>query len=348
MGHPWQPAANLTGMSVSRHEPTIVVEDVVKRYAAVTAVDRVSFAVERGEVFALLGPNGAGKSTLVRMLCGIIAPDEGRLRFDLGGGERPSADPLRTGYLPEDRGLYADAKVLPMIVYLAGLRGLERAEAERRARGWLERFDLSGREGDRVDALSKGNQQKVQLIAALLHEPALAILDEPFSGFDPVNQDLVSRLIGELRDAGTTVLLSAHHMDLVEAIADRVLLMHRGREVLGGTLDAIRAASGVTRRVRVTLAEPATTEALAEARLGPTRSRDHGRVLEVDLPEGRSVGSVLHAMTERFEVVDVQSEAPSLRELYLRAVGVDPEAGNGPDGATARTDGAMPAERGAP
>jgi len=330
-------------MSGSRHQPTIVVEDVVKRYAAVTAVDRVSFAVERGEVFALLGPNGAGKSTLVRMLCGIIAPDEGRLRFDLGDGERQSADPLRTGYLPEDRGLYADAKVLPMIVYLAGLRGLERAEAERRARTWLERFDLAGREDERVDALSKGNQQKVQLIASLLHEPALAILDEPFSGFDPVNQDLVSRLIGELRDAGTTVLLSAHHMDLVEAIADRVLLMHRGREVLGGTLDAVRAASGVTRRVRVTLAEPATSEALAAARVGPTRAREGGRVHEVDLPEGRTVGSVLHALTARFEVVDVHSEAPSLRELYLRAVGVDPEAENGADGASARNgDGARP------
>ncbi len=167
------------------------------------------------------------------------------------------AVPLRSGYLPEDRGLYADAKVLPMIVYLAGLRWLERAEALRRARAWLERFDLAGREDDRVDALSKGNQQKVQLIAALLHEPALAILDEPFAGFDPVNQDLVSRLFGELRDAGTTVLLSAHHMDLVEVIADCVLLLHRGCEVMGGTLDAIRAASGVTRRVRVTLAAPA-------------------------------------------------------------------------------------------
>jgi ABC-2 type transport system ATP-binding protein len=202
---------------------------------------------------------------------------------------------------------------------------MERAEAERRARSWLERFDLVGRESDRVDALSKGNQQKVQLIAALLHEPALAILDEPFSGFDPVNQDLVSRLIRELREAGTTVLLSAHHMDLVEAIADRVLLLHRGREVMAGTLDEVRASSGVTRRVRVTLAEAVTPEALADAGLDAVRTRVGGRALEVELHGERSVGSLLHALTARFEVVDVHSEAPSLRELYLRAVGVDPE-----------------------
>lgn len=332
------------------HRPTpvpVLVDQVVKRYASLTAVDGVSFSVARGEVFALLGPNGAGKSTVVRMLCGIIAPDEGSLRFDLGGGERASADPLRTGYLPEDRGLYADAKVLPMIVYLAGLRGMERAEAERRARSWLERFDLVGREGDRIDALSKGNQQKVQLIAALLHEPALAILDEPFAGFDPVNQDLVSRLIGELREAGTTVLLSAHHMDLVEAIADRVLLLHRGREVMAGSLDEVRAASGVTRRVRVTLADAVTPEALAEAGLHAVRTRAGERELDIDLRGERSVGALLHALTGRFEVVDVHSEAPSLRELYLRAVGVDPEdeaVGVDPEDAAVGVDRA----RGAP
>ncbi len=322
----------------------VVAEGIVKRYASVTAVDGVTFAVERGEVFALLGPNGAGKTTVVRMLCGIIAPDEGRLRFDLGSGPRGAADPLRTGYLPEDRGLYADAKVLPMIVYLASLRGMAAAEAERRARAWLERFDLSGRERDRVDALSKGNQQKVQLIAALLHEPALAILDEPFSGFDPVNQDLVSRLIRQLRDAGTTVILSAHHMDMVEAIADRVLLLHRGREVMGGTLAAIRAAAGVARRVRGTLAAPMGAGDLAAVAPANVIARDGGRVLDIDLPEGHSVGSLLHALTARSEVIDVHSEAPTLRELYLRAVGVDPEAANGAVGGIA--NGAADGPRG--
>jgi ABC-2 type transport system ATP-binding protein len=304
----------------------VAVEGVVKRYAAVTAVDGVSFAVRRGEVFALLGPNGAGKSTLVRMLVGIVAPDEGRLRFDLGGAVTDRADPARIGYLPEDRGLYADAKVLPMIVYLASLRGIERAEAARRAHAWLERFDLAARANDRVDALSKGNQQKVQLIASLLHEPALAVLDEPFSGFDPVNQDLVSRLIRELRDAGTTAVLSAHHMDLVESLADRVLLLHRGCEVLSGTLDDVRATSGAARRLRVTLAAPAPEGLLADVEVRETARTDGGRVLDLELPPATTVGAALHAILARAEVVDVHSDTPSLRELYLRAVGVDPEA----------------------
>lgn len=304
----------------------VAVEGAVKRYAAVTAVDGVTFAVRRGEVFALLGPNGAGKSTLVRMLVGILAPDEGRLRFDLGGGPSDRADPARIGYLPEDRGLYADAKVLPMIVYLASLRGLERGEAARRARAWLDRFDLAARANDRVDALSKGNQQKVQLIASLVHEPTVAVLDEPFSGFDPVNQDLLSRLIRELRDAGTTVILSAHHMDLVEALADRVLLLHRGREVLSGAVDDVRAVAGAARRLRVTLAAPAP-DGLLEGLDAVEVARDAtGRVLDLELPPATTVGAALHAILARAEVVDVHSGTPSLREVYLRAVGVDPEA----------------------
>jgi ABC-2 type transport system ATP-binding protein len=309
-------------------DPTspVLVEGVVKRYASVTAVDGVSFAVRRGEVFALLGPNGAGKSTLVRMLVGIVAPDEGRLRFDLGAGASDRADPARIGYLPEDRGLYADAKVLPMIVYLARLRGVERGEAARRARLWLERFDLAGRANDRVDALSKGNQQKVQLIASLLHEPSVAVLDEPFSGFDPVNQDLVSRLIRELRDAGTTVVLSAHHMDLVEALADRVLLLHRGREVLSGAVDEVRAVAGAARRLRVTLAAPAPADLLEGVDAVEAARDATGRVLDLELPPATTVGAALHAILARAAVVDVHSGTPSLREVYLRAVGVDPEA----------------------
>jgi ABC-2 type transport system ATP-binding protein len=314
-------------MTTHHHAPEpVAVDGVVKRYASVTAVDGVSFAVRRGEVFALLGPNGAGKSTLVRMLVGIVAPDAGRLRFDLDGAVADRADPARIGYLPEDRGLYADAKVLPMIVYLASLRGVERREAARRAGVWLERFDLAARANDRVDALSKGNQQKVQLIASLLHEPTVVVLDEPFSGFDPVNQDLLSRLIRELRAAGTTVILSAHHMDLVEALADRVLLLHRGREVLSGTLDEVRAASGTARRLRVTLAAPAPADLLAGVEAREVARGGRGRVLDVELPPGTSVGRALHAILARAEVVDVQSGTPSLRELYLRAVGVDPEA----------------------
>ncbi len=340
------PHATLESMT-ERDAAPVEVRSVRKRYGAITAVDGLSFQAGRGQVFALLGPNGAGKSTVVRMLCGIVAPDEGETVFRLGDGERRRADPGRVGYLPEDRGLYPDAQVLPMIRYLASLRGMDPAQAERSGRAWLDRFDLAERAGDRVDALSKGNQQKVQLIAALVHDPRLAILDEPFSGFDPVNQDLVLRLIGELRDAGTTVILSAHHMDLVQALADRVLLMHRGREVLGGTMDEVRAAAGVARRVHLRTGEPASDELLAGLPTERVSWEEDRRGVTVDLPGGTSVGAWLHAVTARAEVTDVRSEAPSLRELYLRAVGAGSDAAGAAPSESARETGTAPTSGGA-
>lgn len=197
--------------------PLLSASKVTKRFASVLAVDDLSFEVRPDEIFAPLGPNGAGKSTTVRMLAGITRPDSGSLEFRLGDG-RPSPwiEPSRLGYLSEERGLYPDQRVLPTLIYFASLRGVDRATAHARAGTWLERFGLTDRANDKVNTLSKGNQQKVQFIASVLHEPLLAMLDEPFSGFDPENQDLVSSMIRELRAMGTTVVLSADHMDLVE------------------------------------------------------------------------------------------------------------------------------------
>jgi len=205
---------------------------VTKRFAGRVAVDALTFAVHPGEIFALLGPNGAGKTTTVRMVVGIIRPDEGTL-------VAPPAE--RLGYLPEDRGLYRDIPVLRTLVYFGMLGGLTRQEATARADEWLHRVALHDRRHDRLDALSKGNQQRVQLVAAVLRRPALAILDEPFSGLDPLSQEFVLDLVRELRDTGTTILLSAHQMDLVERIADRVLLLNRGRTILSGTRAELQA-----------------------------------------------------------------------------------------------------------
>src|SRR5262245_40008123 len=211
------------------------VDHVSKRFVGRTAVDDLSFEVREGEVFALLGPNGAGKTTTVRMSVGILGPDDGRIDFRAVDGDRRSAAE-RIGYLPEDRGLYRNVPVLRTLVHFGRLRGMERRDAEASARGWLERVGLADRVDDRVDALSKGNQQRVQLIASILHRPALAILDEPFSGLDPLSQDFFLELVRGLKEQHTTVLLSAHQMDLVERAADRVLLMNRGREILSGTM----------------------------------------------------------------------------------------------------------------
>ena len=225
------------------------VDAVEKEFGVIRAVDRLSFSVRRGEIFAFLGPNGAGKSTTVRMLVGILRPDAGRIRYHLNGETAARLDSSLLGYLPEDRGLYPDVPLVRTLTYMGTIRGMGRLAASRAAMEWLERLDLADRAHDKLDALSKGNQQKVQFIAAVLHRPAFAVLDEPFSGLDPLRQDLFLDILRELRDGGTTVLLSAHQMSLVERVADRVLLMSRGREVLSGTIEDIKSGAQASSRI---------------------------------------------------------------------------------------------------
>jgi len=225
----------MKGMSVY-----LSVDQISKKYKTTQAVDRLSFQVQRGKIFAFLGPNGAGKSTSVRMLLGLIRPDSGSIRFhDLADGQRPAANSM--GYLPEERGLYLDRSVLDNLIYLGRLRGMAKPAARDKACDWLKRFDLLERRDEKVSALSKGNQQKVQLIAAILHDPEVAILDEPFSGLDPINQEKMLEILRELKANGTTILLSAHQMALVERLADDLLLMSHGRSVLQGPVADILA-----------------------------------------------------------------------------------------------------------
>ncbi len=211
----------------------LTIDRVEKRYSTVQAVAGISLEVQPGEAVALLGPNGAGKTTLLRMLVGITRPDRGRIVWQGGASSLPPAD---LGYLPEDRGLYQDMPIKRTLTYFARLRGIAGPEAERRASTWLERFELGDRAKEKLSALSKGNQQKVQLAAAILHSPRFAILDEPFSGLDPINQELFLSIVRELRAAGTTLLFSAHQMSLVERMADRVMVLHRGKELLHGSI----------------------------------------------------------------------------------------------------------------
>ena len=245
--------------------PVLEVRDVVKRYATVRAVDGLAFEVERGEIFALLGPNGAGKTTMVRMLLRILRPDEGSIRWDLGQPAGERADPRRIGYLPEERGLHKDVPVLRSLTYFGMLHGMSRREARAEGQRWLEELELAERARDKLDTLSKGNQQKVQFAAAVLHRPEFAVLDEPFSGFDPVNQERFLAHIQEMRARGTTVVLSAHQMPLVERVADRILLIDRGRAVLSGTLEEIRARSRVGRRLLLELGGTGALDAWTDA-----------------------------------------------------------------------------------
>jgi len=212
-------------------ETILDVKGLTKSFGNKKAVDNISLSVTRGEVMGLLGPNGAGKTTAIRMIMGIMAPDAGEISFNFGDGPQP-LDKSRIGYLPEERGLYDDARVIENLLYLAGLKGMPAAEARREALQWLERLDLGAYANQKLEKLSKGMQQKVQFIASILHRPVLVLFDEPFSGLDPVNQDVIKEIIRELRDGGTTVLLSAHQMNMVEELCDSIFLINHGREVL--------------------------------------------------------------------------------------------------------------------
>lgn len=321
--------------------PILAVEQISKSFGELRAVDRLSFQVRPGETFGFLGPNGAGKTTTLRMIMGITRPDSGTIRHDGG----PALDRRRTGYLPEDRGLFEDATVVDTLVYLGSLRRMRRADARAEGLRWLARLDLADRAQEKVGALSKGNQQKVQFAAAVLHRPRLAVLDEPFAGLDPLNQELFLGFIRELRNDGTAVLLSAHHLDLVERLCDRFLLISRGAAVLAGTLDEMRRAvlGDASEVLTVVLREHgsagATASALdawaaAEAPGSRTtrRAAADGRLeMEILLRADRDLSALIGGVARRFPLERVHMRALSLHEIYLRAVG-ERDGGRPPTG----------------
>jgi len=218
--------------------PTIEIEHIHKTFGSLKAVDDVSFKVEAGEIFGLLGPNGAGKTTTIRIMLDIFKPDSGRV--SILGGEMDEAKKNRIGYLPEERGLYQDTPVDRCLVYLATLKGLSKNEAIRRIDEYLIRFDLADHKHKKVKELSKGMQQKAQLIATLVHKPELIIIDEPFSALDPVNTQMVKDLLREERTKGKTIVMCTHQMHQVEELCDRLVLINQGRAVLYGQLEQIR------------------------------------------------------------------------------------------------------------
>jgi ABC-2 type transport system ATP-binding protein len=230
--------------------PSLTVENVVKAYDGKVAVDQVSFEVQGGEVFGLLGPNGAGKSTLIRMAMDILRPDSGRIL--ISGKPSIDADHDKVGYLPEERGLYKKQKVLDVLDYFGRLKGMTGPDVKAKAQAALDRVGLGEWAKKRVDQLSKGMQQKVQVVGTLLHEPEVVILDEPFTGLDPVNARMVKEIIATLKREGRLVVLSTHQMDQVEELCDRIVMIDRGRRVLYGTVreikkryaDEIRTTSG--------------------------------------------------------------------------------------------------------
>ncbi|MHC4376286.1 MAG: ABC transporter ATP-binding protein [Planctomycetota bacterium] len=298
---------------------------LTKNFGELRALDDLHLEVGAGEVLALLGPNGAGKSTATRILVGLTRADAGRLEVDGRSWEASEGDggagfrSAEVGYLPEERGLYGDQPVQKSLAYLGVLRGLPKAEAEARARAWLERVDLGERADEKVSALSKGNQQRVQLGAALLHRPRIAFLDEPFSGLDPLWQERLLELIQETARAGTAVILSAHQMHLVERVADRVSVLARGRTVLAGSLDDLRREHD---RARVRLRFAASPEWQPDS-FGERAVRAlDACTLEVEAPADQGLGEVLARALELGELIDVERETLGLHQLYVESVGL--------------------------
>jgi len=220
----------------------VVLESVTKRFNSVTAVSGLDLRVREGALFGLLGPNGAGKTTSLRMMMRVLIPDEGSVHI-FG---KPLSDQTQDliGYLPEERGLYTRMKVRQVLIFLAALKGLSEAEADRRALQWLERLELGEWADKKINDLSKGMQQKVQFIAAVLHRPPLLVLDEPFTGLDPLNAAVLKDIMLELREQGATIILSTHRMEQVEMMCDSICLIHRGQKVLDGELQAIKRSYG--------------------------------------------------------------------------------------------------------
>lgn len=297
----------------------IEVQNVTKHYAHHTALNDVSLKIERGRVFGLMGPNGAGKTTLIRMINYITRPDSGRILFD--GKELSGRDVERIGYLPEERGLYRKMKVGEQAIYLARLKGLSAAEAKRRLELWFEKLDLMSWWNKKVEELSKGMQQKVQFICTVLHEPELLIFDEPFSGFDPVNAELLKREILELREKGATLIFSTHNMQSVEEICDDVALIDRSKLVLSGSVEEVRLAHSLP-RYSITCRGSIETNGL-EA-LGLIKHNYDGveSKLLFEFVQGseQTLRSLIHALPESIDILQAQQEIPSMHEIFLKTV----------------------------
>ena len=296
-------------------EPILELDGVRKSYGGFRAVDGVSLAVEPGSICGLLGPNGAGKTTSIRMIMDIIAPDSGEVR--LFGRSRRRDDLLRVGYLPEERGLYRKMTVTDHLVFLARLHGAGKRRTMGEIERWLDRVGLAEWAGKKVEELSKGMQQKIQLIGTVLHEPDLLVLDEPFSGLDPINQGLFKELLADYRRDGRAVLFSTHIMEQADKLCDRICLISRGRAVLAGELKAIKRRFGGHSFRLVADGDLDRLERIP----GVVRAVACDGGAKLWLEEGAAGADVLPRLLETVTVHEFRSEEPELEEIFIQAVG---------------------------
>ncbi|HEX9460450.1 MAG TPA: ATP-binding cassette domain-containing protein [Thermoanaerobaculia bacterium] len=287
----------------------------MKTFGAVRAVDGISFTVQRGTITGLLGRNGAGKTTTIRMITGVFFPDAGSIEWL--GSERDARD--RIGYLPEERGLYRQMKVKEHLLFLAEIKGCRGSSVAPLAERWLKRFELWDKRDAKVEELSKGNQQKVQLIGTLLHDPDLIILDEPQSGLDPVNMLLVRDLLRELKEEGRTILLSTHMMAEAERMADDIILIHKGKIVLSGGLDEVRNSFGKNTLHIDYEGDGTFLEELPQVK----RAMIVNNGAELSLVDGADPQHILEATMGRLRIRRFELASPSLEEIFIEQVGAE-------------------------
>lgn len=301
-------------LQIQKPKPMLKIKNIVKQYAQHRALDDVSFEIERGSIFGLLGPNGAGKTSLIRIINQITAPDSGEILFN---GEKLSPNDIsKIGYLPEERGLYKKMEIGEQILYLAKLKGLSSADASKRVKYWFEKLEMKDWWKKKVEELSKGMQQKVQFVATILHEPELLILDEPFTGFDPVNAEIITNEILELNKSGTTIIFSTHRMESVEKLCDSIALINKSKKVLDGKVEDIQNS------YRSQTFEIGFSGSNLNGNLPPEYSiisSKHNKLI-VKMNHQGSTNDLLKALMPHVEIVSFEEIIPSIHDIFIQTV----------------------------
>lgn len=298
------------------------IRNIVKQYANHRALDDVSIHIKKGSIFGLLGPNGAGKTSLIRIINQITAPDSGEIYFD---GERLNPSHIgRIGYLPEERGLYKKMEIGEQMLYLAQLKGLSRKEATERIKHWFEKMEMQSWWHKKVEDLSKGMQQKVQFVATVVHRPDLIILDEPFSGFDPVNVNIIKEEILSLNRSGATLIFSTHRMESVEELCDSIVLINKSKKILDGKLSDIKNTyrTNTYRIEYLPSSEPVSAVEGLFTINDTTHIPEEGTMLTVKIAEGKTINDVLTYLIPRVHIHGLKEIIPSIHDIFVQQVTV--------------------------
>ncbi len=294
--------------------------DISKRFENHQALKKVSLQIPGQNIFGLLGPNGAGKTTFIRIINQIIAPDEGVIKIN---GEKLKEEHIyKIGYLPEERGLYKKMNVGEQAIYLAQLKGMSRHEAKQKLREWFEKFDLMPWWNKKVEDLSKGMAQKVQFITTVLHQPELLILDEPFSGFDPINTELIKKEILQLRDQGTTIIFSTHNMESVEEICDSFALINQGQKILEGNVEEVKKQFADNTYLITLMTDDFQPDILSNPpfEIKNTQKTNGHTQVEIKIHPPAGTNDLLQALLPHYTIIKMEEKIPSMREIFIQTV----------------------------